>query len=718
MNVTKTFKTSIGVKTVTTNNETNNDSDNNTPVCLTQLMDQPEYTQTEDEETINSGKLQSDTDNESINGDDTNHHPIFKQDTNHTSNHTDENVAMTRQDKNTLSSLHIVPASLRKKFVSPMLPKNKPTANTDAKMAATPTTDTNQTTSDTFTTPNAIRRQLITPPYPNPNHLIQVKNIKNMNNSPHILNFKQKNQDRQPIMLSEELEPLRNLIMSQQAAFTTQIIDLGNTSLTYSKAIDKKKESFQQLKDEANTKIPRSLRLKCELTTSPVYASHPRFLSFREQFKEKLDSFIKEGTSIMTDWAKTNLELLIQDRCTQIMSKAMRILDGLTGYHMEVIGTPCWPSTPPNQIPLLLLKIYLSNLYIDITHVTDYFELPKEDILNIGAKAFLNTHTNRNRDIQETLQKIDLADVDPEEELQYSFITETLEQFNKILKTVTIDILSVYRTKQKVTTAERNLQTKMKIADIMDVTEATANSIARATENIDSMNQEQAFTDLRLNNLEKISKRHEHKQNELNNKMKRALKNCKGTRNTEPSNHPRTSALKTNLHKLVTVDLTEDEQEDMSASHWEQSRANTQNKNKKPRTNPYQNNKRSNKPPHSVQWKSNVTKQYNPSQPGITSPIQPQQETQYRFNNTPLYHPPAFTPAPSPFTVGLLQHQMPQFATAGQHQPYTQNHSQPNHWQFAMQTASQPTTWPPVAQNTTAMKPNPFNNPFLLQRPN
>ncbi|MFN9980098.1 MAG: hypothetical protein ACK53Y_09305, partial [bacterium] len=103
-------------------------------------MDQPEYTQTEDEETINSDKLQSDTDNESINGDDTNHHPIFKQDTNHTPNHTDENVAMTRQDKNTLSSLHIVPASLRKKFVSPMLPKNKPTANTDAKMAATPTT--------------------------------------------------------------------------------------------------------------------------------------------------------------------------------------------------------------------------------------------------------------------------------------------------------------------------------------------------------------------------------------------------------------------------------------------------------------------------------------------------------------------------------------------------------------------------------------------------
>jgi len=115
MNVTKTFKTSIGVKTVTTDNETNNDSDNNTPVCFTQLMDQPEYTQTEDEETINSDKLQSDTDNESINGDDTNHHPIFKQDTNHTPNHTDENVAMTRQDKNTLSSLHIVPASLRKK---------------------------------------------------------------------------------------------------------------------------------------------------------------------------------------------------------------------------------------------------------------------------------------------------------------------------------------------------------------------------------------------------------------------------------------------------------------------------------------------------------------------------------------------------------------------------------------------------------------------------
>jgi hypothetical protein len=56
--------------------------------------------------------------------------------------------------------------------------------------------------------------------------------------------------------------------MSQHEVFTPHFIELGNISLAQSKTIKKKKESYNLLKE--NKKIPRSLQVKCELTTHPL----------------------------------------------------------------------------------------------------------------------------------------------------------------------------------------------------------------------------------------------------------------------------------------------------------------------------------------------------------------------------------------------------------------------------------------------------------------
>jgi hypothetical protein len=110
------------------------------------------------------------------------------------------------------------------------------------------------------------------------------------------------------LILDYEIEPLRPLILSQHEAFTQTIKDLGITSTTLTKIIEKKKESCQQITDK--NKTPRSLRLKCTLTTSPSYVDNPDFLRLKEKLQEKTDIYIKGGTEIMAEWAAINIQLL------------------------------------------------------------------------------------------------------------------------------------------------------------------------------------------------------------------------------------------------------------------------------------------------------------------------------------------------------------------------------------------------------------------------
>jgi hypothetical protein len=186
------------------------------------------------------------------------------------------------------------------------------------------------------------------------------------------------------LTLDPDIKPLRPLILSQHEAFTQTIQELGITSIMLTKIIEKKKESCQQIKDYG--KIPRSLRLKCVLTTSPSYIENPDFLRLKEKLQDKTDTYIKEGTDIMAEWAAINIKLLSTDRCHDILSKALQILDGLISYSAEIIGVPNWPSAPNNNLTPLLLKLYLSGRIFNISNIANYLELAPDIILEIGIK--------------------------------------------------------------------------------------------------------------------------------------------------------------------------------------------------------------------------------------------------------------------------------------------------------------------------------------------
>jgi len=152
--------------------------------------------------------------------------------------------------------------------------------------------------------------------YPNTNRNDPTKILFNLKfkptklyNSPHLDPAFKPSSDK--VNLNTELEPLFPLIMSQHEVFEQHIKDLGNIYLTLTRIIEKKKESFNLLK--INKKIPRSLRIKCELTTSPSYANHHSFIQLKEELQNEVSTFIENSSRIMELWAETNIQLLTND---------------------------------------------------------------------------------------------------------------------------------------------------------------------------------------------------------------------------------------------------------------------------------------------------------------------------------------------------------------------------------------------------------------------
>jgi hypothetical protein len=101
------------------------------------------------------------------------------------------------------------------------------------------------------------------------------------------------------LKLPPELELLETLIMLQHEVLTQPIIDLGIINLNLTKILEKKKESNFNLQND--NKIPRSLRIKCELTSSPSYSQHPDFLKLKDALQLEVNNFITNGTKIMID---------------------------------------------------------------------------------------------------------------------------------------------------------------------------------------------------------------------------------------------------------------------------------------------------------------------------------------------------------------------------------------------------------------------------------
>jgi len=317
--------------------------------------------------------------------------------------------------------------------------------------------------------------------------------------------------DSSKIILPPDLETLRPLIMSQPEALAPYIIELGTNNLTHSRIINKKKESFTQL--ASNNKTPRSLRIKCELTTSPSYSSHPSFLQIKERLHNATNDYIKTGTMLMAEWAHIHISLLTHDRCHSLLTKALKILDGITFYNATVIFTPTWFSASQNHNTLLLLKFYLSNSFIDTNEIVTYLELPTDTILLIGAKILSNHGSDAHA--ANSINAINLTDINLAIKEEFDFISETLISFDQILRLTTIDLWHAQQEKTKQLSAAITLKSRMAAFETTDATASTAAAITRATELQAETEATTLQTSLRIANLEKTTRKQEQKVNEF-----------------------------------------------------------------------------------------------------------------------------------------------------------------------------------------------------------
>jgi len=229
--------------------------------------------------------------------------------------------------------------------------------------------------------------------------------------------------------LPPDLELLKPLILLQHVTFTSTLKELGTISTMQTKVINKKKDSYHQLKN--NNKIPISLRLKCPLTTTPSYAENTDFLRIKETLDNKISTFIKEGSDLMTEWAAINIQLLITDHCQDILQKALKILNSLIAYTSDVIGTPSWPPVADKNPMLLLLKFYFSNKLFNIDDLVDYFKPPPKKMLIIAA-AIINISESE-EETTTLLESLNIADIDFADELRNIYVRETLLHFDQIL---------------------------------------------------------------------------------------------------------------------------------------------------------------------------------------------------------------------------------------------------------------------------------------------
>jgi hypothetical protein len=216
----------------------------------------------------------------------------------------------------------------------------------------------------------------------------------------------------------------------------------------------------------------------------------------------------------MIGWAERNLKLLIQNRCFKILMKALQLLDGHISFCSEAIGKPRFPSLPSEKMNnLFLLKLYLSNKYINIDNLTDFLDLSKEEILLI--RATILTDNMSEEDVKGILRCINLSDIDVDNEIHDNFITETLLSFDQIMQIAIIDVWYIHKEKSKQTNAAQNLEARIMSTKMIDATNTTAQAIAKATENTNYSQSINLNNNFRISNLEKSVRKHEQKANKI-----------------------------------------------------------------------------------------------------------------------------------------------------------------------------------------------------------
>jgi hypothetical protein len=163
-------------------------------------------------------------------------------------------------------------------------------------------------------------------------------------------------------------------------------------------------------------------------------------------------------------------------------------------------------------------------------------------MLLIGAKLLTNNPSDE--EASKLISSLKLTDIDLNEDVDYLFVTETLLNFDQILRHTATKLWQHYKEKMKQSTAAQKFKAKMKSLEIINASTATAQAIAKATNALEHNEALNVNTSLRISNLEKWKLKQEQQTNELSNRIKpqtsqkNIQKNSKGSHLKESMTSP------------------------------------------------------------------------------------------------------------------------------------------------------------------------------------
>jgi len=294
----------------------------------------------------------------------------------------------------------------------------------------------------------------------------------------HSLNLnKQASMDpNRKVDLNSELEPLRETILSQHNALEKHIKELGHLCLHVTKLITKEKESSAKLIHEDI--IPRSLKIKCELT---IY-------SFRS----------------------------------------------------DILG-PITPTNRDSdkQALLLLIKIFFTTDFSSaIDDIAVFLDTSKDDMLLLSTKIITN-QTDEYLNLR-SIELIDINMINKKNKNQTTVIVETLTAFEEILKATTVTLWEANLHNTRLLEATQRFKAKMDSEPIASATVATSRAIQNALEATEENTSQNQINQLRFQKLEKQLLHQKQISNELINHIKKQ-KNSKGSQRgllTSPPKKP------------------------------------------------------------------------------------------------------------------------------------------------------------------------------------
>jgi hypothetical protein len=426
----------------------------------------------------------------------------------------------------------------------------------------------------------------------------------------------------------------------------------------------------------------------------------------------------------MTEWVEINIKLLNNDRCSCIISKALKILKGLVSFYADIIGMPSWPSTENVQknkhTSLLLLKLYLSNSYLQTKEISEYLDSTPEKLLIIATKNLMNL--NSDKEANNLLNILNVSDFDTDNDLQKAFVSETLRNFDQILRLCLLDIWRFNEGKTRQATAALNLKLAMRASETKDITASRALAIDKAAENVAKAQLTNLKTYLYLSNLEKAVRRQDNRSGEIINQMKstfkKTQKNYTGSRSQGPAaSLPHTSALTQNKQRYAQYKHNNATEHNSSNQPSQETETRPGNKCKRRDQDNYKKDsllQNSQSPPakKAIQWSESETRSFNPARPVNSSLTTTTFATSPLFTQGTTWNPPHY---PTSLPPTYITAPPPNYTTAldGLHNPYHNQaysgyHPQPpllqqqHQWNNQRQVLFHP--------HTENKKKNPFNN--------